>query len=198
MKKPDELSDIVYATVVTLFLLWVIGMMSGCATRHDAEIEKQKIDAINRPLVELKCPTAGCVMSSLTVHNPEQIKLPKETTGWDTANKVLSVISVAIPEARSAYIASEFLKAAINKTHTETHNSNNSQSSTESSTSSVDSNDIQQNEETHITDSYNAQEESHESHTDTYTETNTENINNSNNSTDTTDNGVSDANNTYY
>lgn len=32
MKKPDELSDIVYATVVTLFLLWVIGMMSGCST----------------------------------------------------------------------------------------------------------------------------------------------------------------------
>lgn len=196
MKNNDEIKDIVQALIVCLLIVWVFAI-TGCASRQELAAENQKIRAMNRTLVELKCPETGCVVSSLTIHNPEQIKLQKETNGWDTFSKFLSVISVAIPEARAAYVAGEFLKAAVNRdSSTTTTNTDNSVTGSYNA------------QETHnatasTTDSYNDTQNTSDSYNDTSTESTTESTaTDSHNvtvtNTTTTDTEVSDAHNSTY
>lgn len=194
MKGENE--DIVYTASLTICMIAlgvVLLSMLGCTSRGELAVEQQKIAAMNRPLFDMQCPATGCVVSSLTVHNPEQIKLPKETNAWDTVNKLLAVVATLAPEAKAAYIAGEFLKSAISKNHTETHNTTTDSynTTTNDETHTTDSGNTTTNDETHIADSYNethTTDNSAESYDSSVTSTDTTTTNTTTTTTTTTDN----------
>jgi hypothetical protein len=121
-----------------LLIFVLVFLMAGCATnRNDAEIARVKYKAmenLNKPLFTMKCPPSGCVFEELSVNNPNQVTLPKETNGWDFANKVVDGVVRIAPHAATAYVAAEGIRAAagaINNSYNDsTADSNNSTSTT--------------------------------------------------------------------
>ena len=62
------------------YLILIVPLLTGClgTNIHDENIQVARFKAIaysnnqsvNKPLVEIKCPPSGCIMSSFTVNNP--------------------------------------------------------------------------------------------------------------------------------
>lgn len=167
-------------------MLAVVLATTGCSTKTNSDAERLKYTAVlksqeaaNRPLFEMECPESGCVFKKLSVANPDpkMLKLPKETNGWDVANKVVGAVTTLTPWI----IVGQVAKAGIDKagdTHTNSNNTSNtssnesvnnshndgSSSSVDSSSSSVETNSDSSTNSSN-TESYSDAYNSNEAHT---------------------------------
>jgi hypothetical protein len=169
-------------------VLCAIVLLVGCAT--DQALVQKQIDAAlkERPLVSIQCPETGCVMTSFTVNNPNQIKLPHVTNGWDTATTLGTSLLRVVDRAGTMYLVTETVKEGFKYIR-----SNDNSITTTTTTTTEGSNNVSTNETNSesIADSYNSSETS-ESVADSYnsnasTTESTSNITDTVTTTSTTD-----------
>lgn len=179
-----------------LSIFALVMLATGCATNQfDVQLEKAKHEFAlksqvnaNRPLLMTTCPETGCVFKTLVLHhpNPKMAKLPRETNGYDVANKVLDttkeVTLGATPWLVTGKVAVEGIKHAgdmisdsNNRTDNSINDSYNDSSDNSVTKTSEATNDSFNQATSSIDNSYNTDTaESVETNTETNTSTNTE------------------------
>lgn len=182
------MKNIVLMVVLALSMLTV-----GCST-NNSDSDRLKYSAIikaqeaaTKPLFEMECPKEGCVFKKISVANPnpKMMKIPKDTNGWDFANRVVGAVTTITPWLVVGNIAKEGIKHAgdnyngshnTSNTNDSINNSHNDSSSSDSSSAVSDSNNTASTTETNtetVTDSYNPSDTFSDSYnSDSYNPTN--------------------------
>lgn len=126
--------------IKSFFTIFVVACLAGCAT-NNSELKELRIKAAmvaqqeaNKPLFRVECPDSGCMFKSITIGNPNPkgLNIPKETNGWDFANRVVSAATTMAPW----FVVSDIARAGI---HSAGSVYNDSFNTTHESVSSVDS-----------------------------------------------------------
>lgn len=128
-----------------LAIVLAVGFITGCATTSGlspegevAYFEAQKVSA-DKPLFEMECPAAGCVVTSIKVNHPDRKQvsgLQVHSPGTEIAKAILRTVEVTVPWVAVSHVAVQGIRNAVGDTTI----TNTSNTETTSNVSSVENN----------------------------------------------------------